>query len=82
MLRGSRVDMYSCLGDREFVRTSWFEGSTASAFLYQDIASWCTGLGVGCYRGTSLKRNTPTVGHYSGPMPRDLWWSQGVGCFF
>ena len=25
------------------------------------------------YRGTSLIRNTPTVGPYSSPMPRDLW---------
>ena len=26
-----------------------------------------------CYRGTSLIRNTPVVGPYRGPMPRDLW---------
>ena len=25
------------------------------------------------YRGTSLIRNTPLVGSYSSPMPRDLW---------
>ena len=25
------------------------------------------------YRGTSLIRNTPPVGPYSSPMPRDLW---------
>ena len=25
------------------------------------------------YRGTSLIRNTPPVGTYSSPMPRDLW---------
>ena len=28
----------------------------------------------GDYRGTSLMRNTPLVGPYSSPMPRDLWW--------
>ena len=27
------------------------------------------------YRGTSLIRNTPPVGPYSSPMPRDLWLS-------
>ena len=27
------------------------------------------------YRGTSLIRNTPPVGTYNSPMPRDLWWS-------
>ena len=25
------------------------------------------------YRGTSLIRNSPPVGIYSSPMPRDLW---------
>ena len=27
------------------------------------------------YRGTSLTRNRPTLGPYSRPMPRALWWS-------
>ena len=27
------------------------------------------------YMGTSLIRNTPPVGPYSSPMPRDVWWS-------
>ena len=30
----------------------------------------CARLG---FRGTSLIRNTPTVGPYSSPMPMDLW---------
>ena len=30
---------------------------------------------VGCYRGTSLTRNSPPIGPYSSPMSRDLWWS-------
>jgi len=29
------------------------------------------------YRGTSLIRNRHTLGTYSRPMPRALWWSQG-----
>jgi len=33
------------------------------------------------YRGTSLIRNSAPVGPYSSPMPRDLWWSYGGGCF-
>jgi len=33
------------------------------------------------YRGTWLIRNDPTPGPYSRPMPRALWWSQGVGVF-
>ena len=28
---------------------------------------------IGYYRGTSLMRNTPPVGPYSRPMPRDRW---------
>ena len=27
-----------------------------------------------CYRGTSLIRNSPPLGPYSRPMPRNLWW--------
>ena len=33
------------------------------------------------YMGTSLIRNSPPLGPYSSPMPRALWWSQGVGAF-
>ena len=33
------------------------------------------------YRGTSLVRNIPPVGPYRSPMPMDIWWSQGGGCF-
>jgi hypothetical protein len=33
------------------------------------------------YRGSSLIRNTPPVGPYSSPMPRELWRSWGSGCF-
>jgi hypothetical protein len=29
------------------------------------------------YRGTSLIRNSPPLGSYSGTLPRALWWSQG-----
>ena len=29
------------------------------------------------YRGTSLTRNRTTLGPYSRPMPRALWWSYG-----
>ena len=29
------------------------------------------------YRGTSLIRNTPLLGPYSGIIPRVLWWSYG-----
>jgi len=29
--------------------------------------------GICAPRGTSLIRNTPPVGPYSSPMPRDLW---------
>jgi len=29
--------------------------------------------GLQGYRGTSLIRNTPPIGPYSSPMPRDLW---------
>ena len=29
----------------------------------------------GILLGTSLIRNTPPLGLYSSPMPRDLWWS-------
>ena len=28
-------------------------------------------------RGTSLIRNNPTLGPYSRPVPRALWWSWG-----
>ena len=31
-------------------------------------------------RGTSLIRNNLSVGPYSSPMPRDLWWVQVVAC--
>ena len=37
---------------------------------------------MGCarhYRGTPLIRNRLPLGAYSRPMPRDLWWSSGVG---
>ena len=27
------------------------------------------------YKGTSLIRNSPTLGPYSRPVPRGLWWS-------
>ena len=35
--------------------------------------------GVGWYRGTSLIRKHPTLGPYSRPMPRALWWALGGG---
>ena len=31
------------------------------------------------YRGASGGEPLPPVGPYSSPMPRDLWWSLGVG---
>ena len=31
--------------------------------------------GGAAYRGTSLIRNNPSLGPYSGLMPRALWWS-------
>ena len=31
------------------------------------------------YRGALPTRNTCTVGPYSSPTPRDLWWSGGGG---
>ena len=43
---------------------------TISGILYPHEGS-C----VGCYRGTSLTRNSPPIGPYSSPMSRDLWWS-------
>ena len=30
---------------------------------------------AGDYRDTSRIRDTPPVGPYDSPMPRDLWWS-------
>jgi hypothetical protein len=40
---------------------------------FLSIAPWDTSHSD--YRGTLLIRNTPPVGPYSSPMPRDLWWS-------
>ena len=33
----------------------------------------CPGQSSSEYRDTSLIRNTPPVGPYSSPMPRELW---------
>ena len=32
-------------------------------------------------RSTSLRRNSISLGPYSRPMPRPLWWSKGGGLF-
>ena len=34
---------------------------------------------ISTYRGTSLMRNTPPVGSYGSPMPRDLCDTRGLG---
>ena len=36
---------------------------------------------VPLYRDTSLIRNRLSLGPYSRPMPRALWWSYGGGRF-
>ena len=36
----------------------------------------------GSYRGTSLIRKRPPLGHYSGTVPRVVWWSLWGGLFF
>ena len=33
------------------------------------------------YRGSSLTRNTPSLGTYSRTKPRALWWAQGERLF-
>ena len=36
---------------------------------------------AGCYRGTSLIRNTPLLRPCRRTMPRAVWWSGGGGLF-
>ena len=42
---------------------------------------WPVGAYILSYRGTSLIRNSPSLGPYSRTMPRALWWSLGGGLF-
>ena len=47
-------------------------GSAATAGELKEVSPKVYGKEVS-YRDTSLTRNTPPVGSYSSPMPRDLW---------
>ena len=44
-------------------------------------AKFALDSGITPYRGTSLIRNTPLLGHYSRTIPRVLWLSYGWGLF-
>ena len=64
-------------------RVRWAEVSSAGS-VRGDTYVFCSstavqeiGGGRGGFRATSLGRNRRSVGPYSRPMPRALWWCQG-----
>jgi len=76
----SEVPLYPCTCSR-FTRPAGFTRARSAEVLRfpcEEVPFFMIPCdGVLLYMGTSLIRNSLTLGPYSRPMPKALWWSSG-----
>ena len=68
------IGAYTSIGVLHYVKINLLQNISSKVLYLDQVAEQSAE-----YRGTSLIRNTPLLGPYSGPITRVVWWSYGGG---
>ena len=68
------IGAYTSIGMLRYIKIEGLKTIRSKVLCLDQVAE----QSAGC-RGTSLIRNTPLLGPYSGPITRVVWWSYGRG---